>query len=156
MKLYTALDCRKIWEEKCHNQWILTYIWKGNNLEWLGVHILKRSPQLAQNQEGTNYTWRIQHVIKMTFSRVLLAEGGSSSYILLPHYVNKKYNNDTTFSSGIIKKRKQKKTSFLFFCVSYTVLFQTFNILRLSAMSQMGHKPMSCRPALLPSSGSMQ
>ena len=65
--------------------------------------------------------------------------------------------NDTTVSSGIIKKRKKaKENTFLFLCVSYTVLFLTLNILRLSAMSQMGHKPMFWTPALMPSSGSMQ
>jgi len=70
--------------------------------------------------------------------------------------------NDTTFSSGIIKKNKEiklkeaKQNTLLVFHVSYIVLFLTLNILRLSAMSQMGHKPMLWILALLPSSGSMQ
>jgi len=65
--------------------------------------------------------------------------------------------NDTTFSSGIIKKRKKaNKNTLSVLHVSYTVLFLTLNILRLSAMYRMGHKPMFWRPALLPSSGSMQ
>jgi len=54
--------------------------------------------------------------------------------------------NDTSFSSGIIKKRKEKKeakeNTLPVFHASYTVLFLTLNILRLSAMSRMGHKPM--------------
>jgi len=64
--------------------------------------------------------------------------------------------NDTTFSSRIIKETRQKakENTHPVFCVSYTVLFLTFNILRLSAVSQMGYKPMFWRPALLPSSGS--
>jgi len=65
--------------------------------------------------------------------------------------------NDITFSSGIIKKRKKaNKNTLPVFRVSYTVLFLTHNILMLSAMSQMGHKPMFWTPALMPSSGSMQ
>ena len=66
--------------------------------------------------------------------------------------------NDTTFSSGIIKKgnKKAKENTLPVFHVSYTVLILTLNILRLSVMSQMGHKPMRGRPALLPSSRSMQ
>jgi len=37
---------------------------------WLGVHALKRSlHEIAHNQEGTNYTRLIQHVIKMTHSQ---------------------------------------------------------------------------------------
>jgi hypothetical protein len=62
--------------------------------------------------------------------------------------------NDTTVSFGIIKKRKKAKENTLpgafFFLKSYTVLFLTLNILKLSAMLQTGHKPMFWRPALLP------
>ena len=75
---------------------------------------------------------------------------------------NKSIFCDTTVSSGIIKKRKMKESKkknalldVVCVCVSYTVLFLTHNILRLSAMSQMGHKPMFWKPALPPSSGSM-
>jgi len=65
--------------------------------------------------------------------------------------------NDTTVRSGIIRKRKEAKENTLpLFRVSYVVLFLTLNILRLSAMSQMGHKPALWRPALLPSPQSMQ
>ena len=51
------------------------------------------------------------------------------------HLISTKRTNYTTFSSGIIKKRKEK-TPFLFvFHVSYTRLFLTHNILRLSAVT---------------------
>jgi len=115
----------------------------------IGVHVLKHSHHLiAHNQEGINYARRIQHVIKMTN-----AQSGSILYILSPHYINKRIFNDTTLSSGINKKQKasKRKHPSCFLCVSHTVLFLTLNILRLSAMSQIGHKPMFRRPALLPS-----
>jgi hypothetical protein len=54
------------------------------------------------------------------------------------------------------KINKAKEKTLPVFYVSYTVLFQTLNIQRLSAMPQMGHKPMFLRPVLLPSSGAMQ
>jgi len=53
------------------------------------------------------------------------------------------------------QRQKAKENTLPDFHVSYTVLFLTLNILRPSAMSQMGHKPMFWRPSLLPSSGSM-
>ena len=64
-----------------------------------------------------------------TFSRELFAQGGSSSYILSPHYVTKSIINDTTFSSGIIKKinKKAKENTLPGFRLSYAVLFLTLN-----------------------------
>jgi len=62
----------------------------------------------------------------------------------------------TTLCQKKEEEEERKKAKENTFCVSYTVLLLTFNILRLSAMSQMGHKLMFWRPALLPSPESMQ
>ena len=86
---------------------------------------------------------------------MLLAQGGSRLYILPPHYASKRTINDTTFSLGG-KGGEAKENTLPVLRVSYTVLFLTLNILRLSAISQMGHKPLIWRPALMPTAGSMQ
>ena len=64
------------------------------------------------------------------------------------HLISTKRTNYTTFSSEIIKKRKEI-TPFLFvFHVSYTLLFLTHNILRISAMSQTNVLE-TCSPAII-------
>jgi len=93
----------------------------------------------------TNYTTKIQHIIKMTHSQECSLLRVDSVCTFCHHTTSTKSTiNDTTFSSGIIKKRKTKTVKehpSCFFCISYTVLFLTLNILRLSATLQMGHKP---------------
>jgi hypothetical protein len=127
-------------------------------MSWLAVHILKHySHQTAQNQAGTNYT-RIQHTIKMAHSEECSLFRVDSVHIFCHHVMSTKSTiNDTTFSSGIIKKRRKATENTLpVFHVSYTVLFLPLNILRLSAMPQLGHKPMFWRPTLPPTAGSVQ
>ena len=80
MTLYTALDRRKI-QEKCHNQWIPTNIWKEitTSFPWLGVHILKRSPQLDSTESRRHRLYLMDPKCHQndTFARVL-AQGGDS------------------------------------------------------------------------------
>jgi len=133
-------------QEKSHNQRIHTNLEKEITTSFprLGVHVLKCYPhQKARNQEGTNYARRIQHVIKMTYSQECSLLRVDSVQKFCHHTMSTKSTiNDTTYSFGIIKKRKKaNKNTLLVFHVSYTVLFLTLNILRLSAMYRMGHKP---------------
>ena len=96
----------------------------------------------------------IQHVIKMTHSQECSLLRVDPVRTLCHHNMStKSIINDTSFSSGKLKKggKKAKENTLSVFHASYTVLFLTLNILRLSAMSRMGHKPMFWRPALLPS-----
>ena len=110
MTLYNILDCRM--QEKCNNQWIHTNIWKGNNhiisMTWCS-HI-KMFPTLDGTESRRHKLYQKDPTCHQndTLSRVLLAQGGSSSYILSPHHVNKNTINDSTFSSGIIKKNKKE------------------------------------------------
>ena len=150
--LYTTVDCRM--HIKCHNQWIHTNIWNGNNhiisMNWCPCiktfspfdrtesrthKLCQKDPARHQNDTCSGWNHFVHSVITLSTKRIF---------------------NDTTVSSGIIKKKSNRKYPSGFLCVSYTVLFLTLNILRLSAMSQMGHKPMFWRPALLPSPESMQ
>ena len=155
MALYTTLDCRM--QEKCQNQWIHTNIWKGNNhiISMTWCLYIKAFPPLDSTESRRHKLYQNDPTCHQndTFSRVLLAQGGSSSYIVSPHMSTKSIINDTSFSSGKLKRggKKAKENTLPVFHASYTVLFLTLNILRLSAMSRMGHKPMFWRPALLPS-----
>jgi len=121
MTLYTTVYCRI--QEKCHNQWIHTNIWKGNNhiTSMIWCSCIKTFPTLDSTESRRHKLHQKDptHNQNVTISRVLFAQGGSTSYI--HHTMSTKSTiNDTTFSSGIIKKikkkeRKQKKTPFLFF-----------------------------------------
>jgi len=163
MTLYTTLHCRM--QEKCHNQWIQTNIWKGNNhiISITSCSHIKMFSLLDSTKSRTNYTRRIQHIIKMTHSQECSLLRVESVCTFCHHTASTKSTiNDTTFSSGIIKKRKTKTAKelpfiyiYIYIYISYMVLFLTLNILRLSATSQIGHKPMSWRPVLLSSSVSM-
>ena len=109
MTLYATIDCRM--QEKCHNQWIHTNIWKGNNIiSMIWCSRIKTFPSLdsTESQRHKLYQKDPPHHQSDTFSRVFFAQGGSTSYI--HHNISTKSTiNYTTFSSGIIKKMKKKE-----------------------------------------------
>ena len=74
---------------------------------------IKTFPALDSTE--SNYTRMIQHIIEMTFSRVLLAQGGSSHTFCHHTMSRKSVIDDTTFSSGIIKKESKTKYPCSFF-----------------------------------------
>ena len=156
MTLYTTLDCRM--QEK----WIHTNIWKGNNHITSGTWCShnKMFPQLDSTESRRHKLCQIDPTRHQNdiLSRVLLASVDPVSTFCHHTMSTKSTINYTTFSFGIIKKKRKKgkENTLPVFCISYSFLFLALHILRLSATSQMGHKPMFWRPALLPSSGSMQ
>ena len=111
--LYTALD--SIMQEKCHNQWIHTNIWKGNNhimsMTWCSR--IKTTPPIRQhriNKAQIIYTTRIQHIIKMTHSQECSLLRVDTVHIFCHRTISTIKTIDTTFSSGIIKKLNKKES----------------------------------------------
>jgi hypothetical protein len=83
-------------QEKCHNQLIHTNIWKRNNhiisKTWWS-HIKMFHPlNSTESRRHKLYQKDPTRLQNDTFSRVFFVQGGTSSYILSPHYVNKKHN----------------------------------------------------------------
>ena len=94
-------------QEKWHNQWIHTNIWKGNNhiisMTWCS-HI-KMFPPIRRHRI------KIQQVIKMTLSQECSLLRVDPVHTFCHHTTSIKSTiNDTTFSSGIIKKRYKKES----------------------------------------------
>jgi len=82
MTLNTTLDSRM--QEKCHNQWIHTNMWKGNNIiSMICCSHIKTFPPLDNTESRRHKLYQKDptHHQNDTISRVLFAQGGSTSYI---------------------------------------------------------------------------
>jgi hypothetical protein len=87
---------------------------------WLGVHVLDFSPPFDSTESRRHKLCQKDPTCHQndTFSRMFLAQGGSSLYILSPHHVNKRTINDTTFCFGIIKKKEKESKRKHLSCLS--------------------------------------